>query len=52
MLAMSSHIALLGSILRANGEIEEALNLLRDIGESDAKKSIVLLLDYVINRKK
>ena len=31
---------------------EEALNLLRDISESDAKKSLVLLLDYVINRKK
>ena len=31
---------------------EEALVLLRDISESDAKKSLVLLLDYVINRKK
>ena len=31
---------------------EEALDLLSDIDENEAKKSLELLLDYVINRKK
>ena len=51
------------SIVKENGGLEysekvmqnyhnDALNILKPLHENDAKKSLILLLDYVVNRKK